>query len=77
MHIFRAIVEAVLTYGVTAWILTETLESKREGTYTRALRAILNMSWRQHHIKSQLYVPITDISTIFLRERRMRIERHY
>ena len=72
---FRATVESVLMYGATAWTLTKTLESKLDGTYTRMLRAVLNISWMQHPTKSQLYGPIPAISTI-LRERRMRFAGH-
>ena len=72
---FRATVESVLMYGATAWTLTKTLESKLDGTYTRMLRAVLNISWIQHPTKSQLYGPIPAISKI-LRERRMRFAGH-
>ena len=72
---FRATVESVLMYGATAWTLTETLESKLDGTYTRMLRAVLNISWRHHPTKLQLYGHIPPISTI-LRERRMRFAGH-
>ena len=59
----------------TAWTLTKTLESKLDGTYTRMLRAVLNISWRHHPTKLQLYGHIPPISTI-LRERRMRFAGH-
>ena len=72
---FRATVESVMMYGATAWTLTKSLESKLDGTYTRMLRAILNISWRQHPTKSQLYGPMPDISTI-LCERRMHFAGH-
>jgi len=40
---FRAIVESVLTYGSNTWTLTKRLETKLNGTYTRMLRAVLNI----------------------------------
>ena len=58
---FRATVESVMMYGATTWTLTKSLESKLDVTYTRMLRAVLNISWIQHPTKSQLYVPIPDI----------------
>ena len=61
---FRATVEKVLLYGATTWTLTKYLESKLDGTYTRMLRAILNISWREHPTKEQLYGPIPAISKI-------------
>ena len=52
---FQAAVVSILLYGCTTWTLTKRLEKKLDGNYTRMLRAILNMSWRQHPTKHQLY----------------------
>ncbi|CAM1308473.1 Uncharacterised protein r2_g1841 [Pycnogonum litorale] len=62
-------------YGATAWTLTKTLESKLDGTYTRMLTAILNISWRRHPTKQQLYGKSPPISDI-LQQRRMRFAGH-
>ena len=45
-ELFRALVESVLLYGSEAWTLTKKHEKKLNGTYTRMLRAILNISWK-------------------------------
>ena len=45
----------MLLYGCTTWTLTERIEKKLDGNYTRMLRVILNSSWRQHSTKQQLY----------------------
>ena len=50
-----AAVVSILLYGCTTWTLTKRLEMKRDGNYTRMLRAILNKSWRQHPTRHQLY----------------------
>ena len=70
---FRATVKSIMMYGATTWTLTKSLylNQKLDGTYTRMLRAVLNISWRQHPTKSQLYGPIPGISKIIC-ERRMR-----
>ena len=52
---FQAAVVSILLYGCTTWTLTKRLEKKRDGNYTRILRAILNKSWRQHPTRHQLY----------------------
>ena len=52
---FQAVVVSILLYGCTTWTLTKRMEKKLDGNYTRMLRAILNKSWRQHHIRHQLY----------------------
>ena len=43
--LFQAVVMSILLYGCTIWMLTERLEKKLDGNYTRMLRAILNKSW--------------------------------
>ena len=43
-------------------MLTKRMEKKLDGNYTRMLRAILNMSWRQHLRKQQLYCHLQSIS---------------
>ena len=45
------------------------MEKKRDGNYTRMLRAILNKSWRQHPTKQQLYSHLPPIKkTIKIRQ---------
>ena len=51
--IFKAVVESVLLYGSFAWSLTKRLENKLNGTYTRLIRGILNIS--THPSKERLY----------------------
>ena len=51
---FQTAVASILLYGCTTWTLTKRLEKKLDGNYTRMLRAILNMSWRQHPTRHQL-----------------------
>ena len=53
--VFQAAVVSILPHGCTTWMLTKRLEKKLDGNYTRMLRAILNMSWRQHPTRHQLY----------------------
>ena len=59
---FQAADVSVLLYGCTTWTLTKRLEKKLDGNYTRMLRAILNMSWRQHSTKQHLYGHLPPIS---------------
>ena len=72
---FRAIVESVLLYGSSTWTLTKRLETKLDGTYTRMLRTILNISWKQHPTKQDLYGHLPPISHV-IRERQMRFAGH-
>ena len=46
-----------------------------DGTYTRMLRAILNISWKQHPTKARLYEHLPAISTT-IRQRRVTFAGH-
>lgn len=63
-EIKRRRIVTVFMYDATTWTLTEILESELDGTYTRIMRAIVNISCRQNQTKSHLYEPITDNSLI-------------
>ena len=52
---FQAAIVSILLYECTTWTLTKRLEKKRDGKYTRMLRAVLNKSWQQHPTRRQLY----------------------
>jgi len=52
-----------MIYGATSWSLTSSLEKKLDGAYTRMLRAVLNISWKQHPSKRELYGNLPPIST--------------
>ena len=72
---FQAAVVSILLYECTTWTLTKRLEKKLDGNYTRKLRAILNMSWRQHLTRHQLYGHLPPI-TKTLQVRRTRHAGH-
>ena len=74
-NLFRAVVESVLLYGSEAWTLTKKHEKKLDGTYTRMLRAILNISWKEHPTKIRLYGNIPPLTSI-IRIRRTRFAGH-
>ena len=68
---FQAVVVSILLYGCTTRTLTNRMEKKLDGNYTRMLRAILNKSWRQHPTKQQLYGHLPSITkTIQVRRTR-------
>ena len=53
------------------WTLTKRLEKNLDGNYKRILRAILNMAWRQHTTRHQLYGHLPPITkTIQVRRTR-------
>ena len=68
---FQAAVVSILLYGCTKWMLTNRMEKKLDGNYTRMLRAILNKSWRQHPTKQRLNSHLPPITkTIQVRRTR-------
>ena len=73
---FQAAVASILLYGCTTWTLTKQLEKKLDGNYRRMLRAILNVSWRQHPTRHQLYGHLPPI-TKTIQVRRTRHAGHY
>ena len=62
--------ESVLLYGSTTWTHTKQQEAALDGTYTRMLRAILNISWKEHPIKNRLCLKHSSITTT-IKERRL------
>ena len=74
-HFFTAVVESVLLYGSTTWTLTKAQTSALDGTYTRMLRAALNISWKEHPTKKLLYDKLPPVSHK-IRDRRLRFAGH-
>ena len=62
-NFFRATVESVLIYGSVSWTLTNSLEKRLNGNYTRMLRSILNRSWKYHPNNKEIYGNIPGICT--------------
>ena len=60
---FNATVGTILLYGSTALTLTSSLEAKLDGTYTRMLRTVLDISWEQHPTRKRLYGKLPTISS--------------
>ena len=59
---FQAAVVSILLYGCTTWTLTNRMEKRLDGSYTRMLRTILNKSSGQHSTKQQLYGHLPPIT---------------
>ena len=72
---FRATVEFVLIYGASTWTLTKRLLTRLDGTYTRMLRVVLNISWREHPTKLRLYGKVPSLSNTIIKSR-MRFAGH-
>ena len=73
--IFRATVESVLLYGSETWTLSERLHKRLDGTYTKLLRRVQGISWKDHATLKTIYGTLPPISTT-LRRRRAQFAGH-
>ena len=62
MQLFRATTESILTYGCATWTLTSKDEAKLDGTYTKMLRSVHNISCRDKITNEQLYGDLLQLS---------------
>ena len=62
INIFRATIEPILLYGSETWTLTRKVEKHLDGTYTRLLMRVLNLSWRYHHTLNDIYGKLPHIT---------------
>ena len=74
-RIFAATVESVLLYGCEAWTTTNKIERDLDGCYTRMLRTVYNIHWKQHMTNKELYGDLPKLSQK-IRERRGRFAGH-
>ena len=72
---FRATVESVLLYGAESWTMTVKMRDKLDGTYTKMLRVVLGVSWKQHKTNKELYGKLPKV-TDTLKIRRLRFIGH-
>ena len=75
LRLFTATVESVLLYGSETWTLTKRLEKMLDGCYTRMLRMVLGVSWKQHMTNHELYGSLPRVSSK-IAERRLRLAGH-
>ena len=59
---FRSCVESILLYNSETWTVTGNLEKQIDGLYTKLLRRILGVRWRDHVTNKELYGDIPLLS---------------
>ena len=69
IRIFRVTIEPILLYGSETWTLKAKQIQRLDGCYTRLLRRVLNLSWRQHPTIATIYGDLPKISTVLKRRR--------
>ena len=68
LKVFKASVETILLYGSDSWSLNVALSKKLDGSYTKMLRTVYNISWRDHITNKSLYGHLPRISTVVKRQ---------
>ena len=75
IRIFRATIEPVLLYGSETWTLSAKQQHRLDGCYTRLLRRVQNLSWKNHPTLETIYGNLPRISSILMK-RRVQFARH-
>ena len=75
IRFFRACVESILLYGSETWTISKKMEDRINGCYTRLLRRVFNISWRDHIPNSVVYGDIPPVTST-IRQRRLRFAGH-
>ena len=68
---FKSTVQSVLLYGSSTWTLTKSLTKKLDGAYTKMLRVVKSVTWRQHLTNDQLYRNLAKITDIIKEQKTM------
>jgi hypothetical protein len=72
---FRSVVESILLYGCETWSLTEALDTKLDGNYTRLLRYVQGIHWSEHITNEVVYNDLPKLSAT-IRKRRLQFAGH-
>ena len=75
IRIFRVTIEPILLYGSETWTLSVKQQRRLDGCYTRLLRRVQNLSWKNHPTLETIYGDLPRISSI-LRKRRVQFAGH-
>ena len=72
---FIAACESVLLYGSETWTLTKAQEKSLDGTYTKMLRMVLGVSWKDKISNTVLYNGLPKVSEK-IKSRRLKLAGH-
>ena len=75
VKVFKTAIEPILLYGSETWSMTKQMERQLDGTYTRLLRRVKHLSWRDHPTKRTIYGCLKPVSVI-LQARRAQFAGH-
>ena len=75
IRFFRVTIEPILLYGSETWTLSAKQHRRLDGCYTRLLRRVLNLSWKNHPTLEAIYGDLPRISSL-VRKRRVQFAGH-
>ena len=75
IRVFRVLIEPILLYGSETWTLSAKQQHRLDGCYTRLLRRVLNLSWRDHPTLEMIYGDLPSVS-VLVRKRRVQFAGH-
>ena len=75
LNIFKAAIEPILLYGSEIWTLSKKLEKRLDGTYTRLLIRVQNLSQKYHPTKQHIYQYNPPVSSM-VKARRVQFAGH-
>ena len=75
IRLMIATVESILLYGCETWTLTNPLLKNLDGTYTKILRMVLNIHWK-NKIKNEIFYGELERLSNKIRRRRLQFAGH-
>ena len=61
---FRAAVESTLLYGAEGWTITNKLEARLDDCYTRLPMMVLDLNWKDHPTREEIYGNLPKVSEV-------------
>ena len=74
-RLFLSAIEPILLYGAEAWTVTKSLRKRLDGCYTRMLRMVFNVSWKDKVRNEDLYGRLPPASSK-VASRRLKLAGH-
>ena len=75
VNTFKTMIEPILLYGSETWTLSARQQKRLDGTYTRLLMRVKNISWKSHQNLAQIYGELPRVSQ-FVSARRVQFAGH-
>ena len=73
--ILKKWLESILLYRAERWTITNKLEARLDDCYTRLLMMVLDLNWKDHPTREEIYGSLPKVSEV-VRERRFNIGAH-